>query len=107
LAAVHDGRSIDTTMALTPIGGVVMSTRSGDLDPGVVTYLARHERLSADELEELLSRRSGLLGISGVTGDMRALVEREPTDPACRLAIAVYAYSVRKAIGAMAAALGG
>jgi acetate kinase len=107
LAAVHHRRSIDTTMAFTPIGGVVMSTRSGDLDPGVVSYIARQEQLTPDEIEELLSRRSGLLGISSVTSDMRALLEREVSDPACRLAVAMYVYSVKKAIGSFAAALGG
>ena len=107
LAAVHRGHSIDTTMAFTPIGGVVMSTRSGDLDPGVVTYLARTEQLSADEVEELLSHRSGLLAIAGTTGDMRALLDRESTDAACRLAVAVFVYSIKKAIGALTAALGG
>ena len=107
LAAVHHRRSIDTTMAFTPIGGVVMSTRSGDLDPGVVSYIARQERLTPDEIEELLSRRSGLLGISDTTSDMRALLEREASDPACRLAVAMYVYSVKKAIGSFAAALGG
>jgi acetate kinase len=107
LAAVRNRESIDTTMAFTPIGGVVMSTRSGDLDPGVVTYLARSEQLSADALEDLLSHRSGLLGLSGSTGDMRALLEREATEPACRRAVEAFAYSVRKAIGALAAALGG
>jgi len=107
LAAVHNRRSIDTTMAFTPIGGVVMSTRSGDLDPGVVSYIARQERLTPDEIEELLSRRSGLLGISDATSDMRALLEREASDPACRLAVAMYVYSVKKAIGSFAAALGG
>ncbi len=107
LAAVRDGQSIDTSMAFTPIGGVVMSTRSGDLDPGVVTYIARQEKLSGDQLEELLSHRAGLLGISGVSGDMRVLLEREPHDPASRLAIDIYAYSIKKTIGAMVAALGG
>ena len=107
LAAVHRGRSVDTTMAFTPIGGVVMSTRSGDLDPGVVTYLARSERLSADQVENLLSQRAGLLGISGKSGDMRALLADEGNDPACRLAVAAYVYGIRKAIGALAAALGG
>jgi|SRR5579862_1289542 len=107
LAAVHAGRSIDTTMAFTPMGGVVMSTRTGDLDPGVVTYLARRERWSADQIEDLLSHRAGLLGISGVSGDMRVLLAREGGDPACRLAVAAYVYGVKKAIGAMAAALGG
>ena len=107
LAAVRDGHSIDTTMAFTPIGGVVMSTRSGDLDPGVVTYIARTEDLTPDQVEDLLSHRSGLFGISGVTGDMRTLLDRESHDPASRLAIAMYAYSIKKAIGALAAALGG
>jgi acetate kinase len=107
LAAVRDGRSIDTTMAFTPIGGVVMSTRSGDLDPGVVTYLARTEQASADHLEDLLSHRAGLLGISGESGDMRTLLAREMTDSRCRLAVTAYVYGIRKAIGALAAALGG
>jgi len=107
LAAVHEGRSVDTTMAFTPIGGVVMSTRSGDLDPGVVTYLARREQLSADQLEHLLSHMSGLVGISGVSGDMRTLLARRDSDPGCRLAVAVYMYGIKKAIGALAAALGG
>jgi acetate kinase len=107
LAAVHNGHSIDTTMAFTPIGGVVMSTRSGDLDPGVVTYIARQNGLTPDQVEDLLSHRSGLLGISDATSDMRALLEREPHNPACRLAVAMYVYSVRKAIGSLAAALGG
>src|SRR5581483_3003113 len=70
LAAVDNGRSVDTTMAFTPIAGIVMSTRSGDLDPGVVTHLMRREHLTPDQAEDLLSHRSGLLGISDVTGDM-------------------------------------
>ncbi len=107
LAAVHDGASIDTTMGFTPIGGVVMSTRAGDLDPGVVTYLGRAEHLSPDDLEALLSQRSGLIGVSEVTSDMRTLLDREKTDPRCRLAVEMYVYSVAKAIGALAAALGG
>jgi acetate kinase len=107
LAAVRDGRSIDTSMGLTPIGGVVMSTRSGDLDPGLVTYLGRTERLTADDLEQLLSHRAGLLGISDVTSDMRELLKREPTDPACRMAVAIYCYQIKKCIGGFTAALGG
>jgi acetate kinase len=107
LAAVNAGRSIDTTMAFTPIGGVVMSTRSGDLDPGVVTYLARADKLTADQVEDLLSRRSGLLAISGESGDMRRLLERETSDPSCRLAVDVYVYGIVKAIGAFIAALHG
>jgi acetate kinase len=107
LAAVRDRRSVDTTMAFTPIGGVAMSTRSGDLDPGVVTYLGRREALPPDQVEELLSQHSGLLGISGASGDMRALLARETAEPACRLAVAAYVYGIKKAIGAFAAALGG
>jgi acetate kinase len=107
LAAVREGRSVDTSMSFTPIGGVIMSTRSGDLDPGLVTYLARTERLSADELEDLLSHRAGLLAISGVTGDMRELLESGPRNPGCRLAVAMYGYQVKKWVGGFAAALGG
>jgi len=107
LAAVRHGHSIDTTMAFTPIGGVVMSTRSGHIDPGVLTYLGRTEGLSADQIEELLSERSGLLGISQTSGNMQALLEREDTDGNARLAVQSYVYSMGKAIGALAAALHG
>jgi acetate kinase len=107
LAAVRDGVSVDTTMAFTPIGGVVMSTRSGDLDPGVVTYIAKAASLSSDQVEEILSHRSGLLGISGTTSDMRELLAREGDDRAARLAVEAYVYSVVKAIGGFAAVLGG
>jgi acetate kinase len=106
LAAVRDGHSVDTTMAFTPIGGVVMSTRSGDLDPGVVTYIAKSEGLMPDQLEDLFSHKAGLLGISNVTGDMRELLARA-SDPACGLAVAAYVYSIKKAIGALTAVLGG
>jgi acetate kinase len=107
LAAVRNGQSIDTSMGFTPLGGVVMSTRSGDLDPGLVTYLARTERLSPDQLEELLSKESGLLGISSASGDMRELLDRESTDSGCRLAVAMYVYQIKKCIGSFAVALGG
>ena len=107
LAALRAGRSIDTTMAFTPIAGVMMSTRSGDLDPGVPTYLGRNEGLSADEVEDVLSKRSGLLGVSGATSDMKALLRREASEPACKLAIDMFVYSIAKAVGALAVALGG
>jgi acetate kinase len=107
LAAVRDGHSIDTSMGFTPIGGVVMSTRSGDLDPGVLTFIARTARLDADQLEDELSHRSGLVGLSGGTSDMRDLLAREAGDDACRLAVAIYCYEIKKRIGAYAAALGG
>lgn len=107
LAAVRNGRCIDTSMGFTPIGGVVMGTRAGDLDPGVVTYLARTTGVSADQLERLLSHESGLAGISGGTSDMRELLAREREDQDCRLAVAIYCYAIRKQIGAYAAALEG
>jgi acetate kinase len=107
LAAVRDGVGIDTTMGFTPIGGLVMSTRSGDLDPGVITYLARAERLSASELENVLSEHSGLVALSETTGDMQQLLIREDTEPAARFAVECYVYSIIKAIGAMTAVLDG
>ena len=107
LAAVRDGRSIDTTMGFTPIGGVVMSSRAGDLDPGVVTHIARLGGFDADRLDDVLSHRSGLKAISGGTTDMRELLTREKHDDACRLAVDIYCYEIRKRVGAYAAALGG
>jgi acetate kinase len=107
LCAVLDGRSIDTSMGFTPIGGVVMGTRSGDIDPGAVTYIARLKGFDPESLERELSQRSGLTGLSGGTSDMRELLAGERTDPHCRLAAAVYCYEVRKYIGAYAAALEG
>ena len=107
LAAVREGRSVDTTMTFTPTGGVVMSTRAGDLDPGLVTYLARQHLMTTDDVERMLTRESGLLGISGMTGDMRTLLDREDGDRDARLAVDIYCYRIRKTIGAYAAALGG
>lgn len=107
LAAVRNGRCIDTSMGFTPLGGIVMSTRAGDLDPGVVTYLARTTGASADELEHVLSHDSGLAGISNGISDMRELLSREDQDQDCRLAVAIYCYAIRKQIGAYAAALEG
>jgi acetate kinase len=107
LAAVSGGRCADTSMGLTPAGGLVMSSRSGDLDPGVVTYLARTRRLSMDEVEHLLTHRSGLRSISGRSADMQELLALEPSDPLARLAVDIFCYQVRKWIGAFAAVLGG
>jgi acetate kinase len=107
LAAVRRGRAIDTTMGFTPIGGVVMGTRSGDLDPGVVTHIARSHRLDPDQVEQALSHRSGLAGLSAGTSDMRELLAREESDEGCRLAVAIYCYEIKKRIGGYAAALGG
>jgi acetate kinase len=107
VTAVKAGRSIDTSMGLTPSGGVIMSTRSGDLDPGVLIYLMREKKFDAAVLEELVDGRSGLLGISGVGGDMRGLHEAAPTNADARLAIQMFCYSVRKQVAAMIAALDG
>lgn len=107
LAALTAGRCIDTSMGLTPSGGLVMSSRSGDLDPGVVTYLARQHGLSLDQIDEMLTRESGLVAISGGTADMQQLVAHEDTDERARLAVDLFCYQVRKWMGAFAAALGG
>jgi acetate kinase len=107
LAAVRDGRCVDTTMSFTPASGVVMATRSGDLDPGLIVHLLRTEGLSADALDELVSRRSGLLGVSETSADMRDLLRREAADARAADAIAIFCHSIRKAIGALAAVLGG
>jgi acetate kinase len=108
LCALSNGRSIDTTMGLTPTGGVPMGTRSGDLDPGVFLYLMRNEKLGADELEDLLNHQSGLFGLSSGESDVKALEERARADDShAALALDVFAVSVRKAIGAYVALLGG
>ena len=107
VTAVKAGKSIDTSMGLTPSGGVIMSTRSGDLDPGVLVYLMREKKLDAAMLEDLIDRRSGLLGISGVGGDMRRLHEAASSNTDARLAIQMFCYSVRKQVAAMIAALDG
>jgi acetate kinase len=108
LCALQNGASIDTTMGLTPTGGIPMATRSGDLDPGVILYLLRHEKLEADKLEDLLNHKSGLFALSSGEGDVKALEERaRSNDPKARLALDVFAISVRKTIGAYLALLGG
>lgn len=107
LAAVRDGECIDTTMGFTPTGGLVMGRRSGDLDPGVLIHLLREEGLSADELDDVLNRQSGLLGLSETSPDVRDLLAREEEDVRAAEAVAVFCYQLRKWIGAFAAALGG
>ena len=107
ITAVKEGRSIDTSMGLTPTGGVIMGTRSGDLDPGVLVYLMREKKFDAAMLEELVDHRSGLLGVSGVGSDMRRLHEAAASNPDARLAIEMFCYSVRKQIAAMIAVLDG
>ncbi|HWO34785.1 MAG TPA: acetate/propionate family kinase [Candidatus Acidoferrum sp.] len=108
LCALQNGASIDTTMGLTPTGGIPMATRSGDLDPGVILYLLRNEKLEADKLEDLLNHKSGLFALSSGEGDVKALEERaRSNDPKARLALDVFAISVRKTIGAYLGLLGG
>ena len=106
MVAVRDGCSVDTTMGFTPTGGLVMATRSGDLDPGLLVYLLDHG-YDAHALAHLVDREAGLLAISETTSDMRVLLERRATDPRAGLAVDVFCYHARKAIGALAAALGG
>jgi acetate kinase len=107
LAAVRDGKSVDTSMSFTPTSGIPMSTRSGDLDPGLVWYLARTEKMSAKQFNEMVNLQSGLLGISESSSDMRDLLDREPQDVRAAEAVALFCYQVKKWIGAFAAGLGG
>jgi acetate kinase len=107
LAAVQDGKPIDTSMGLTPTAGIPMSTRSGDLDPGIIWYLARTEKMSAKQFNEMVNFQSGLLGVSETSSDMRDLLSREKQDSRAAEAIALFCYQVKKWIGAFAAALGG
>jgi acetate kinase len=106
ITAIRNGKSIDTSMGLTPTGGVMMGTRCGDLDPGVMIFLERHGFAQADALEDLVNRKSGLLGVSGTSSDVRQLVE-SAKGPAADLALRMFCYQVRKTIAAMAGALGG
>jgi len=107
LAAVRQGRSVDTTMAFTPAAGIPMSTRSGDLDPGLAWYLAQTENMSAEQFHRMVNHESGLLGISETSSDMRDLLAREADDVRAAEAVALYCYQITKSIGAFAAALGG
>lgn len=107
LCAIKDGRSLDTTMGFTPLEGLMMATRSGSVDPGMLLWLLEHERLSATELADALEHRSGLLGLAG-SADMREIVARACAgEPSVRLALDVYVHRLRAGIAAMAAALGG
>jgi len=108
LAAVRNGRSVDTTMGFTPLEGLMMGSRSGTIDPGILIHLLREEKYSADRLEELLNRESGLLGVSGVSDDMREiLLAIESGNARARLAFATFIHRLRRYVGAMMASLGG
>jgi acetate kinase len=107
LAAVRDGKPVDTSMGFTPAAGLVMSSRSGDLDPGLVSYLACTEHMSASQFQKMVNHASGLLGVSETSSDMRDLLDREAEDVRAAEAVTLFCYQVRKWIGAFAAALGG
>ncbi|MEO6239031.1 MAG: acetate/propionate family kinase [Vicinamibacterales bacterium] len=107
LAAVRGGKSIDTSMGFTPTAGVPMSTRSGDLDPGLVWYLAQSEHMTAEQFHQMVNHQSGLLGVSETSSDLRDLLAREATDVRAAEAVALFCYQVKKWIGAFSAALGG
>jgi acetate kinase len=107
LAAVRDGKSIDTSMGFTPTAGLVMSTRSGDLDPGLAPYLARTEQMTTTQFYEMVNHKSGLLGVSETSSDMRDLLDHETQDGRAAEAIALFCYQAKKWIGSFVAALGG
>ncbi len=107
MAAIKGGRSLDTTMGLTPAGGLVMSTRSGDLDPGVIIYLLREKGMTPTEVNHLINHQAGLLGLSGISSDMQDLLAQADTQADAGLAVDIFCYQARKFIGALAASLTG
>jgi len=107
LVAMHEGKPLDTSMGFTPAAGVPMSTRSGDLDPGLAGYFARTENMDAEQFDAMVNSQSGLLGVSETSSDMRDLLERETSDVRAAEAVALFCYQVKKCIGSFAAALGG
>ncbi len=107
MAAIEDGRGLDTTMGLTPAGGLVMGTRPGDLDPGVMLYLLQEKGMTAAAVNHLINHQAGLLGISGISSDMQDLLAQEDIEAGAALAVELFCYQARKFVGALAAALGG
>jgi len=105
LCAIRDGKSVDTTMGFTPLEGLMMGTRSGSIDPAILLYLIRHRGYTADQLDKILNSESGLLGVSGISGDMRDILKSE--DVRAKLAFDIYAHRLCREIGAMAGVLGG
>lgn len=106
-AAVKKGRSVDTTMGMTPAGGLMMSSRAGDLDPGILLYLLQEKGMTSSELSEMLNTKAGLKAVSGNSGDIQQLLEAEATDPHAAEAIQMFCYHARKTIGALATVLEG
>jgi len=107
VSAVCDGICVDTSMGFTPLEGLMMATRSGTIDPGILIYLLRHKGLDVNALDQALNYESGLLGVSGVSSDLRQVLSELPHNPDARLAVDVYVHYIVKTIGAMAATLGG
>ncbi len=107
MVAVQDGRSVETTMGFTPAGGLVMSTRTGDLDPGVPVYLLREKGYDADRLEQLIDRNAGLAALSGGTSDMKELIGERDRDARAALAVDAFCYQARRQVGSLVAVLGG
>lgn len=107
MAAVRNRQSVDTTMGFTPASGLPMSTRSGDLDPGLFPYLTKTESMTAEQFQFMVNAQSGLLGVSEISPDMRDLLDQEERDPRAAEAVALFCYQGKKWIGAYAAALGG
>ena len=107
VCACHNGKPIDMSMGFTPVSGTMMSTRIGDVEPGLVTYLQQGVGLSVDEVSNLMSHRAGLLGVSGLTADMYSLIHKQKDNPDVAFALDLFTYKLRKTIGGMAAALGG
>jgi len=107
MAAVNRGASVDTTMGFTPTGGLMMSTRTGDMDPGVIFYLLEEKRMAPAAVKDMMNRSSGLLGVSGTSPDVQDLLGRESSDPHAAEALELFCYNARKFVGALAAAMGG
>ncbi len=107
MSAVRDGSCVDTSMGFTPLEGLMMGTRSGTVDPGILLYLLRHKGLEVNALDKALNQESGLLGVSGVSSDMRRVLAALPSNPDARLAVDFYVHRIRQTVGAMAATLGG
>jgi acetate kinase len=108
LAAIREGRSVDTTMGFTPLDGLMMGTRSGSLDPGILTYLMRRRKFSGEQLDEVLNKESGLLGVSGISSDMREILAAGKNgNERAKLALDIYVHRLQSGIGAMIAVLGG
>ncbi len=106
-SAVRDGRCVDTSMGFTPLEGLMMGTRSGSVDPGLLLHMLRREGMAADQLDQALNHESGLLGVSGVSSDMREVLAAAAKNDRARLALDIYAHRIRQTIGAFAATLGG